>query len=594
MPSHTLFKSAALCVAAMFALAGCGGGSSGGSDGGDSGGGGSGGSGGGTTQVPAYKILATNDLGMHCVDADFSVFSILPPYNVVNAQVIRTDSAGKPSVVNDSAVTLNYSAIADANGSINSRSVGKTNFWQYAAQAYGANLAPGQGLKGLYMPADATTPQQTSFAWKAAHGLFKAEGIPIIPTDDAGRANRYPLMRLTAADKSSSQNVATLDIVLPVSEETTCRDCHATGGPAAKTGSIAWSANSDVEVQSRENVLLLHDSRMGTRLMASKPVLCAGCHYSAALDLAGTGPSGAQVGRPTMSAAMHAYHSDKMVTAAGVPLADHFVAQGGSPPSPDTQACYLCHPGKTTQCLRGAMTDAVTCQNCHGGMRAVGGAAVLAANGSIDGQNDGKARRPWMDLPRCQSCHTGDASSHLTLADASLMASDGLRTLVAFSTTDAAASPRLASSSRFAENSNTLFRFSKGHGGVACEGCHNSTHAIWPNPVDLHNDNVAAKQLQGHSGTITECTTCHGAGTLALSLGGPHGMHVVADSRWTRGGHGSLAKQNRQACAACHGTTFRGTALSRTAAQRDWGSRTVAKGIAVGCYDCHNGPNGGD
>ena len=36
-----------------------------------------------------YKVLATNDLGMHCVDADFSVFSILPPYNVVNAQVVR-------------------------------------------------------------------------------------------------------------------------------------------------------------------------------------------------------------------------------------------------------------------------------------------------------------------------------------------------------------------------------------------------------------------------------------------------------------------------------------------------------------------------
>ncbi len=97
MPNHSLFKSAALCVATMFVLAGCGGGSSGGagdagSDGGDSGGSG----GGGTVQTPAYKILATNDLGMHCVDADFSVFSILPPYNVVNAQVIRTDSTGKP------------------------------------------------------------------------------------------------------------------------------------------------------------------------------------------------------------------------------------------------------------------------------------------------------------------------------------------------------------------------------------------------------------------------------------------------------------------------------------------------------------------
>ena len=93
MPSHSLFKSAALCAAALFVLAGCGGGggSAGGSDGGGSGGGTGGGGGGGTGQTPAYKILATNDLGMHCVDADFSVFSILPPYNVVNAQVIRTD-----------------------------------------------------------------------------------------------------------------------------------------------------------------------------------------------------------------------------------------------------------------------------------------------------------------------------------------------------------------------------------------------------------------------------------------------------------------------------------------------------------------------
>jgi hypothetical protein len=210
----------------------------------------------------------------------------------------------------------------------------------------------------------------------------------------------------------------------------------------------------------------------------------------------------------------------------------------------------------------------------------------------VDGQNDGKSRRPWMDLPRCQSCHTGDATSHLTLADGSLMTSDGIRTLLAFNPTDAAASPRKAPSSRFAENSNTLFRFSKGHGGIACEGCHNSTHAIWPNPDAQHNDNVASQQLQGHSGTVTECTACHGAGTLAASLGGPHGMHPVADSSWDRGSHGSLAKKDRQACAACHGADFRGSPLSRTAAQRSLRSRTVSQGTQIGCYDCHNGPGG--
>jgi hypothetical protein len=598
LASLPLFTGSAV-LAVLLSVAGCGGG--GGSGGGEtsgtggSGGGTGGGSGAGTGGgVVRYTILATNDLGMHCVDADFSVFSILPPYNVVNAQVVRTDASGRPSVIDDTGVALRYSAIADANGSVNSRSRDKTNFWRYVAHTYGANLAPGQGLKGLYMPAEATTPEQTAFAWKASSGLFKAEGVPILPVDDAGRINRYPLMRLTATDKASGQAIATLDVVLPVSEETTCSDCHATGAVAAKNGGIAWSADANLEVQSRENILLLHDNRIGTTLMASKPVLCAGCHYSAALDLAGTGPAGAQVGKPTMSAAMHAYHSNKMLTASGAPYSDRWVAQGGVPPSPGTQSCYLCHPGKSTQCLRGAMTNAVTCQNCHGGMSAVGGATALKAGGSIDGANDGKSRRPWIDLPRCQSCHTGDATSHVTMPDASLMATDGIRTLLAFDASDAAASPRKAAGSRFAENANSLYRYSKGHGGVACEGCHNSTHAIWPNPVDAHNDNVAARQLQSHAGTITECTTCHGAGTLALGLNGPHGMHVVADSRWRSGGHGNVAKQGRQACAACHGADFRGTVLSRTATVRNWGSRTVAQGTAVGCYDCHNGPAGGD
>jgi hypothetical protein len=590
---HRSQRAGALLLATFLALTGCGGGGGGGGGETDPGGGTGGGNGGGG-QATAYKIVATNDLGMHCVDADFSVFSILPPYNVVNAQVVRTDTSGKPSLLTDTNVVLRYSAVADANGSVNSRSLDKTNFWRYVSHTYGANLAPGQGLKGLYMPAEATAPDQTSFSWKASSGMFKAEGIPITPLDDAGRANRYPLMRLTATDRTSGQSLATLDVVLPVSEETTCSECHATGASAAKPGAITWSASANLEVQSRENILLLHDNRMGTNLMASKPVLCAGCHYSAALDLAGNGPSGAQVGKATMSSAMHAYHSNKMLTAAGVPYPDGWVSQGGTPPSPATQSCYLCHPGKSTQCLRGAMTNSVTCQNCHGGMSAVGGITALASGGSIDGTNDGKARRPWTDLPRCQSCHTGDANGHVTLADASLMATDGIRTLLAFEPKDAAASPRKAVNPRFAENSNTLYRNSKGHGGVACEGCHNSTHAIWPNPTDAHNDNVAARQVQGHAGTITECTACHGAGTLALALNGPHGMHVVADSRWRSGGHGNVAKQGRQACAACHGTTFRGSVLSRTAEQRDWGKRTVAKGTAVGCYDCHNGPNGGD
>lgn len=541
-----------------------------------------------------YRILAANDLGMHCVDADFSVFSILPPYNVVNAQVLRLSSSGMPVVVDAASVQLSYEAVTDASGSRNSTSLGgKTNFWQYAERIYGASLAPGQGLKGLYMPADAANPSQHSLSWSPAEGLFKAEGVPILPIDDAGRVNRYPLMRLVAQEQGSGRNVANLDVVLPVSDETTCVNCHASGATAASAPGITWSTSADPEIQSRENVLLLHDAQQGTTLFASRPVLCAGCHYSPALDLAGAGPNAEQSLHPLMSSVMHDFHADKMRSADGTPLPDGWLRQGEAPPDAAAQTCYQCHPGQSTKCLRGAMTDSVTCQNCHGGMSAVGGAAALASGGSIDGANDGGSRRPWMDLPRCQSCHTGDAMNHLSSPDASLMASDGLRMLLAFRADDAAASPLLAANKRFAENDGRLFRFSKGHGGIACEGCHNSTHAIWPNPDAMANDNLASDQLQGHSGTLSECSTCHRPGTLPLTLGGPHGMHNVADAKWTRA-HKELAKQNLEACAACHGRDYRGTVLSKTAAARNWaverGPGGVPAGHVVGCYDCHNGP----
>jgi mono/diheme cytochrome c family protein len=541
-----------------------------------------------------YRILAANDLGMHCVDADFSVFSILPPYNVVNAQVLRLSSTGMPVVLDASSVALSYEAVTDASGSRNSTSLGgKTNFWQYAARVYGASLAPGQGLKGLYMPADAADLSQRSLSWSTGEGLFKAEGIPVLPIDDAGRVNRYPLLRLVATERSSGRSVANLDVVTPVSDETTCVNCHASGAAAASLTGIAWSTSSDLEVQSRENVLILHDAQEGTSLFASKPVLCATCHYSPALDLAGAGPSTEQSRHPLMSAVMHEFHADKMLSPSGALLPDGWLRQGETPPDAALQTCYQCHPGQSTKCLRGAMTDSVTCQNCHGGMTAVGGVARLAAGGSIDGSNDGGHRRPWLDLPRCQSCHTGDALNHVGSPDPSLMASDGLRLLVGFRPDDPAASPLLAANKRFAENDGRLFRFSKGHGGIACEGCHNSTHAIWPNPDATHNDNLASSRLQGHSGTLSECGACHGPGTLPLTLGGPHGMHNVADAKWTHE-HKELAKQNLERCATCHGRDYRGTVLSRTAAARNWnvehGPSGVPAGHVVGCYDCHNGP----
>jgi hypothetical protein len=127
-------------------------------------------------------VLAANDLGMHCMDREFSIFSILPPFNVVNAQVIGHDANGSPMLLADLDVDVRYGATTDAVGSINSYSRGKTGFWSYANSLFGANLVNGEGLTGLFMPADDPQNRGTTLAKPAS--LFRAEGIPITPTDD--------------------------------------------------------------------------------------------------------------------------------------------------------------------------------------------------------------------------------------------------------------------------------------------------------------------------------------------------------------------------------------------------------------------------
>jgi hypothetical protein len=456
-----------------------------------------------------------------------------------------------------------------------SSSRGKTDFWEHVEALLGASVPEGQGLKGLWMPGDAPLPGPQAFTFDALHGWWAAEGIPITPEDDAGATNTYPLMRISARDRVSGALLGFTDIVVPVAQETDCRTCHQTGGSGSTRSGVAWSNEADLEKQAKENVLRLHDASRGTALATSQPVLCARCHYSAALDLAGAGPQGAQQVNPTFSAALHGRHA--------------FL--GGSADA----SCYRCHPGAVTRCARGVMADAgLECRDCHGGMEQVAGSVPLLAGGSMDGSNDGAARRPWVDLPRCQSCHTGDALSRLA-GTGYVPAADGIRLLQAWRTGDASASPISRPMSRFAENRATSYRFSTGHGGLLCQDCHGSTHAEWSVADPAANDNVAAVQLQGHAGTLSECSACHGSGTLPLSARGPHGMHLVNDLRWVRGGHAGSYERQKSECQACHGVDLRGTALSRTAAARSWtieDDQTVSfeKGEVVGCTKCHEAP----
>jgi hypothetical protein len=359
---HTSF----ILLITLFFLGACGGGSGGGSE----------------TPPPAddtATVLAANDLGMHCMDREFSVFSILPPFNVVNAQVVLRDITGRPYLADADAVDLFYEDVADASGSMNSYSVDKTDFWSHANALFGVNLSEGESLTGLYMPVDdpqVRGPQPMEYS--LAKEMFAAEGIPITPTDDLLATNPYPLMRISAMDAESVQSLGHVDVVVPVATETDCRNCHQTGNMAAE--GVGWSDHPDVEIQTKINILKRHDMENGTGLEASQPVLCAQCHYSPALDLAGTGPAGEQVGKPNFSRVMHAFHGE--------------LEDGGLPVFPPGAAvedtCYQCHPGGVTQCQRGAMkTGGMDCNDCHGDMLAVGGKFPLLDGGSIDGTNDG-------------------------------------------------------------------------------------------------------------------------------------------------------------------------------------------------------------
>ena len=56
-----------------------------------------------------WTVVAWNNLGMHCMDDDYSIFTILPPFNTVNAQLINAQ--GK-LVTASTGLTLTYEAVA--------------------------------------------------------------------------------------------------------------------------------------------------------------------------------------------------------------------------------------------------------------------------------------------------------------------------------------------------------------------------------------------------------------------------------------------------------------------------------------------------
>jgi hypothetical protein len=413
-----------------------------------------------------------------------------------------------------------------------------------------------------------------------ANGWFEAPGIPITPIDDAGVHNFYPMVEVAARDAVTTSVLARAHVVLPVSDEITCVACHASrkGGNAAQRAArpaAGWAFDPDPERDWKINILKLHDEQqlsnplyvealaaigarsdglLPTAQIDAHPKLCAACHGSNALPGTGYGAIG------KLTATLHTSHGRVRDPATGLRL------NAGT----SRTTCYLCHPGSTTQCLRGAMGAAkdsqgnmrMQCQSCHGNMARVGDAT----------------RNGWLDEPNCQACHF-----------------NGQRKTSVFTTTGAMRTP---ADKRFATDPDvpapgfSLYRFSTGHGGLQCEACHGATHAEYPSTEP--NDNVLAIDAQGHAGTIRECVACHASPPYTVT-GGPHGLHSTTQEWVDRhgdwvDGHGSAR------CSSCHGAAFTGAAQSEVKMARQFntesGTKRYAAGDRVGCFDCHNGPGG--
>lgn len=177
--------------------------------------------------------------------------------------------------------------------------------------------------------------------------------------------------------------------------------------------------------------------------------------------------------RPVLCAECHASNALGTPGVSGVPnLSKAMHEKHADKVQQNLDGCYSCHPGPQTKCLRDVMSQqkGMDCIDCHGTMLTVS-------------QNPS----PWLQEPRCDSvaCH----------------------------------------GSGYAQDQ-PLYRMSKDHGGVYCEACHDSTHAIAPSREP--NDAIKFVALQGYAGTLDKCTVCH---TTQPTDPGPHGISVDAGKR---------------------------------------------------------------
>lgn len=315
------------------------------------------------------------------------------------------------------------------------------NTYSYGKRQYGGFWDYSQQLFGTTLEHDkGLTGSGLSGEMAVSGNQFVIEGVPVVPVTDNDTWNPYQVAEITVVDQTGNTLITTRATV-PTSDEINCAGCH---------GDNAF-----------EDILTKHDSHNGTNLLGNQPVLCASCHPSPALGTPGTG-------QKYLSEAIHGFHATTEAT------------------------CYNCHPGQNTKCNRSLKhtSDNGNCTTCHGELAEVG--SSITNNGRV----------PWVNEPKCASCHTGV---------------DGVDT------------------------GNDLYRNSEGHGNLACPACHGSPHTMFPSSEAT--DNYQPLQYQDFTGkvkTIGSCGICHD------NSRGPDNLGEFSEA------HGGSHPEETNACHVCH------------------------------------------
>ncbi|MDA8164556.1 MAG: hypothetical protein M0017_05955 [Desulfobacteraceae bacterium] len=416
----------------------------------------------------SYTVVATNDLGMHCVCMTFDKFVLLPPFNTLRAQVIRKGS--DPSVMaSPTSIRVEYSIVEDTKATLDADPYYQ-NWVTYAPKLFPTS-------QGYLPPKDASGNYQSPFTGAklsgqmTAHsteGWWEVKGVPAYPVIDSngimidplGGPNRNPYLTASvkAYDQATNTLLAQTTTVVPAGFGGCC-SCHIQvaqnyGFPATPEGSFEAMGY----LHQRDNgINIAQIDPDGDGIMG--PIRCSQCHLDPAMgESTPPGYAGYPTSQYTFSDVLHRFH----VQSQAVQTMDPNIATD----------CYKCHPGNGVNCYRGTHktktigSHAIWCSDCHGDLN-----QRVAQN---------QMAYPWSDktLPQCATCHGttwGEGGGYL--------------------------------------NTGIFGKYlnSRGHEDhqILCSTCHGEPHGLYPST--LAKDNQEMINLQNSSLPLGggSCNACH-------------------------------------------------------------------------------------